>query len=207
MFYAVKVGKVPGIYRTWAECSENVTGFKGAQFHKFKSEDEAKLWLHEGNDALKSYVNGQKIQYPCAFVDGSYNPEKDIVGFGTVIKESDKEFKEDGSEPYTVEIKGIGDNLSLKTMRNVYGEILASIAAIKEARNIEFKSINIYYDYSGVEKWATGEWRTKSDFIKEYVKFVKENQKEMEINFFKVEAHSGVHLNELADSLAKSAAF
>jgi hypothetical protein len=29
-FYAVKVGKEPGVYLTYKECEENITGFKGA---------------------------------------------------------------------------------------------------------------------------------------------------------------------------------
>lgn len=32
--YAVKVGRVPGVYATWAECSKQVTGFRGAEFKK-----------------------------------------------------------------------------------------------------------------------------------------------------------------------------
>ena len=29
-YYAVRAGKEPGVYMTWAECQENITGFKGA---------------------------------------------------------------------------------------------------------------------------------------------------------------------------------
>lgn len=29
-FYAVKAGKIPGVYTTWDDCRENITGFKGA---------------------------------------------------------------------------------------------------------------------------------------------------------------------------------
>lgn len=34
-FYAVKVGRTPGIYTTWKECEEQVHGFKGARYKKF----------------------------------------------------------------------------------------------------------------------------------------------------------------------------
>lgn len=40
-YYAVKIGKNPGIYRTWDECNREVTGFKGAKYKKFSSEREA----------------------------------------------------------------------------------------------------------------------------------------------------------------------
>lgn len=29
-YYAVRAGHTPGVYRTWAECQKNTTGFKGA---------------------------------------------------------------------------------------------------------------------------------------------------------------------------------
>ncbi|KAI1842747.1 hypothetical protein JX265_005073 [Neoarthrinium moseri] len=40
-FYAVRAGKVPGVYKTWAECQEQISGFKGAQFKKFETQQDA----------------------------------------------------------------------------------------------------------------------------------------------------------------------
>ena len=40
-FYAVKIGRNPGIYNSWAECQQQVTGFKGAIFKSFKTKEEA----------------------------------------------------------------------------------------------------------------------------------------------------------------------
>ena len=37
-YYAVKVGKTPGIYLTWADCSAQVTGYKGAKFKSFTTD-------------------------------------------------------------------------------------------------------------------------------------------------------------------------
>ena len=36
-YYAVKNGKVPGIYETWAECSEMVKGYSGAEYKSFEN--------------------------------------------------------------------------------------------------------------------------------------------------------------------------
>ena len=44
-FYAVRVGNAPGIYNTWSECENQVKGFKGAKFKKFKSYDEALAFI------------------------------------------------------------------------------------------------------------------------------------------------------------------
>ena len=40
-YYAVKVGKTPGIYLTWADCSAQVTGYKGAKYKSFTTIEEA----------------------------------------------------------------------------------------------------------------------------------------------------------------------
>ena len=44
-FYAVKVGKIPGIYLTWNECSAQVTGFSGAVFKSFPTRNQAQEFL------------------------------------------------------------------------------------------------------------------------------------------------------------------
>jgi len=44
-FYAVKAGRVPGLYLTWAECQEQVTGFPGNNFKSFNTKEEAELFL------------------------------------------------------------------------------------------------------------------------------------------------------------------
>ena len=47
MYYAVAKGKTPGIYSTWDECKNETTGYKGAIFKKFKTEEEANDFIKE----------------------------------------------------------------------------------------------------------------------------------------------------------------
>lgn len=47
-FYAVKVGKTPGIYKTWDECEANVKEYPGAKYKGFKTLIEA-----------EDYINGE----------------------------------------------------------------------------------------------------------------------------------------------------
>lgn len=49
-FYAVQVGKKPGIYKTWAECEEQTKGFNGAIFKKFITFKEARLFCPIENE-------------------------------------------------------------------------------------------------------------------------------------------------------------
>ncbi len=44
-FYAVRVGRVPGIYRTWEECKAQVDGYPKASFKGFVTEAEAAGFL------------------------------------------------------------------------------------------------------------------------------------------------------------------
>ena len=64
----------------------------------------------------------------------------------------------------------------------------------------------MFYDYEGIEKWATGEWRAKKELNKKNMfLFIQEKRKIIDIEFIKVQAHSGVELNEEVDTLAKNA--
>ncbi|XLT72939.1 hypothetical protein HN873_029365 [Arachis hypogaea] len=44
-YYAVRRGRVPGIYGTWLECKRQVTEFKNNDYKGFKDLDEAKAWF------------------------------------------------------------------------------------------------------------------------------------------------------------------
>ncbi|WWL94187.1 RNase H1/viroplasmin domain-containing protein [Pediococcus acidilactici] len=43
-YYVVKIGKQPGIYRTWAETEAQVKGFSGASYKSFGTLEEAEQW-------------------------------------------------------------------------------------------------------------------------------------------------------------------
>jgi ribonuclease HI len=54
-FYAVKVGRQPGIYDNWNDCKEQVMGFKGTCFKSF-------LTLEEAQNFIKGNVQSQRIE-------------------------------------------------------------------------------------------------------------------------------------------------
>jgi ribonuclease HI len=58
-FYAVRVGVKPGVYRSWKECSANVTGFKGAQFKSFELEQDAQAYFQGKIDELKARLQAR----------------------------------------------------------------------------------------------------------------------------------------------------
>jgi ribonuclease HI len=46
-FYAVAIGKTPGVYTSWDECKLQVTGFKGAIYKKFANKHLAEQFILE----------------------------------------------------------------------------------------------------------------------------------------------------------------
>ncbi|GAA5862194.1 hypothetical protein JCM3774_004817 [Rhodotorula dairenensis] len=47
-FYAVRVGRKPGVYTSWDECAAQVNGFQGARHKKFPTEAEARAFVGGG---------------------------------------------------------------------------------------------------------------------------------------------------------------
>lgn len=188
-YYAVKKGRIPGVYHTWDECKKQVDGYSGAVYKSFSSLQEANDFLIEKSKTV--FHNGL-----IAYVDGSYNIKTKEYGYGCVLIEGQKVIEK---------LSGKGNKEELASMRNVSGEILGSLAAMKYAVDHRYPQICIYYDYEGIEKWATGVWKTNKEATKQYVQMVQRFQNQLDIHFIKVLAHSGDTFNEMADQLAKKA--
>lgn len=132
-----------------------------------------------------------------AYIDGSFNAKKDICGAGAVFFDSK-------GTPHYMTSHCTEENMT--KMRNVGGEIASAIMVIKHAYDIDMKDITIYYDYEGIEKWITGDWKAINLAVQAYVEFVKDiMSKGLQIKFVKVKAHSGDQWNDAADQLAKEA--
>ena len=188
-YYAVKKGHKPGIYTSWDECKKQVEKFSGAVYKSFTSLEDAKNFIKLEEEKIVDYGL-------IAYVDGSYNIKTKEYGFGCILIEGQKVIKE---------LSGKGDKEALVSMRNVAGEILGSLAAMKFALENGYPGVCIYYDYEGIEKWANGLWRANKIGTQNYQKLDNEYRKKINISFIKVLAHSGDFFNERADKLAKKA--
>lgn len=62
-FYAVREGRVPGVYTSWPEVLEQITGWKGPKHRVFKTRAEAEMFVNEGRDGngapAQSLTNGE----------------------------------------------------------------------------------------------------------------------------------------------------
>ena len=91
------------------------------------------------------------------------------------------------------------------SMRNVAGEVLGSMAAIEKAVELGLAELTIYYDYMGIEMWATGAWKRNKTGTIAYYDYIQSIKDKITLHFVKVKGHSGVEGNEEADRLAKEA--
>ena len=193
-YYAVKKGRKPGIYKTWDECKAQVLGYSNAIYKGFVAYEEALEFMEEKEKVLdkKKLEKNDLI----AYIDGSYNIRTEQYGYGCIILK--------GNE-VIAKLNGKGYNKENALMRNVAGEILGSEMAINYAIENGYDSIAIYHDYEGIAKWPDGEWKATKESTQVYRDYVNFKRKKINIDFYKVLAHSGDTYNDLADELAKQA--
>ncbi len=189
-YYAVRKGRKTGIFTSWQECRAQVMGFAGASYKGFEKLSEAEAFMSGVNADTEPRSGAVK-----AYVDGSYNIKTKVFSFGAVIF--------DGGE---VTLSKAFEDEELASMRNVAGEIKGSMAAMEYCVSHGIKMLDLYYDYEGIEKWCTGEWKTNKRGTIDYKEYYNSVKDVLDVRFIKVKGHSGDKYNDMADSLAKAAA-
>lgn len=235
-FYAVRNGRVPGIYMTWADCEKQVKGFGGAIYKSFSTEAEARAFVEDSGLSLSDFMSANKSEpkssqdvksisiasksvgstfraqskvsasvvipdftksnHVVAYIDGSYNKGTNTVGAGGVIFLNGN--RETFSFPSTEE--------RYTSFWNVAGELLAAMYVMKYAVNRGIPECSLYYDYMGIEMWATKGWKRNNVLTQQYAAFYDSIKDRVRVHFYKVAAHTGDTYNEMADALAKQGA-
>ncbi len=214
-YYAVKVGSNTGVFETWEECKDSIDGYPGALYKSFKNISDAYAYLGLDGEQLSIFTlessdkpSSQTIPEQdttdtdkpfstdikaVAYVDGSFNVETCVFGYGVVMFHNGEE----------IHLSDSSDDKEMASMRNVAGEIYGSMAAMEYAIEHNIKNLSIYYDYMGIAKWCTGEWKTNKPGTIAYKKYYDKIKRKVNITFYKVKGHSGDKYNNLVDKLAK----
>lgn len=195
--YAVKKGKKIGIFKSWEECRASVEGYPRAEYKGFSSMEEAQVYLGVAvQPQIEELPEKEQPEagWLLAYVDGSYEDSLRKYAFGCVF------LMPDG---HIYVQHGNGDREQSLQHRNVTGEMLGAMYAVKVAMVNGFRGIEIRYDYQGIEKWVTGEWHSRTELTQKYSQAMRDWGRSIEIRFRKVAAHTNIKYNELADRLAK----
>ena len=176
------------IYENWDEAKEALKTLKAPKYKSFKTKEEALAFL-EGKEMEIDY------SIPTAYIDGSFDSKTLDYSFGGCLFLNGELMKFKKRYPK--------DEYS--QFRNVAGEIKGAGYIINYAIKHDIKELNIYYDYNGIEKWYTGEWKANSLIAKEYVSFALKAKEKIKINFHNIKNNTNNKYNDLADELAKEA--
>ena len=215
-YYAVRVGKKPGIYDTWSECQAQTLRFPGALHQSFRTLAEAKEYMQSNvtysrkttdanapisflNAAAKQRIAALGEDEIIAFVDGSYSVKDEKSAFGAII------FSYGGRRDVLYKAIPVCLDAEFVALRNVAAELEAVKQTLDWAVLYKKNKVAIYYDYTGIEMWATGGWRANKYITRDYAEFVREKSEILQIEFVKVPAHSNITFNEEVDKLAKAA--
>ena len=188
MFYAVKNGRVKDIYNDWDACKEQVKGFKGAEYKKFKTEREASEYM---NDTIVSPITGKYVYCDGSCINNGKPNAK--AGIGVYFGDNDP-------RNVSESISGNTNNIAeLTAMIRVYDYVKGDITIVSDSKY----SLLCVGSYG--KKCESNGWPDIPN--KELVKKLYNTYKDSTFNFLHVYAHTNkkdIHSigNKHADKLA-----
>ena len=187
-YYAIKDDLNHEIVDSWDLCKEHLKNYTKPKYKSFKTKEEAEAFLN-------GEILDDNITAPKAYIDGSYDSKTNAYSFGGILIMDGKEY------PYKKKFEP--DEYS--SLRNVAGEIQGAGFIIAYAVKKGIKELHIFYDYLGIEKWFTHEWKANSKIAVDYQILADRVKDKIKVYFHKVKSHTNNHYNDYADKLAKEA--
>lgn len=209
-YYAVAVGRTPGIYTTWDEAKKMVDKFPGAKFKSFATREEAQEFItpraaatdlidETSDDVItKTRIGKEKLpsDRKIVYTDGSC--VKSVGGYGIVIL-GDDIITYSGWVPFEpctnqkAELYAI-----LKTLELIDGPLL-----IRTDSEYSIKSITLWS-----KAWMTNDWKRSDGQPVENRPLIEAIiNLNRDVVFEHVYGHKGNKYNEMADKLANEGRF
>jgi len=224
-WYAVKRGRVPGVYTDWPKAEAQVKGFAGARFKGFPSEQDAQLWLEgklveEKSPAGKKKTARAKSETVAPrdgsedniviYTDGGAINNPGPGGYGIVLAYGKKCGEKLANT--TTELSG-----GFKLTTNNRMELMACIIALRELKGTDLP-VTLFSDSSYVvnglrkgwaRKWKNNGWlkADKKPVMNQdlWAELLQLSEK-LTITFHWVKGHAGNPMNERCDKLAVKSA-
>lgn len=206
-FYAVKAGRVPGVYTAWADAEKHVKGFGGAAYKSFGDRASAEAWIADVPSVPTALAVPRAVEKRAArrtvFTDGSHIKGETLKrGIGAYCKHGGRVYR------LARNMAALDERASNPTL-----ELLAAIAVLRAVpADAAPSEIEIAADYIGVVNYVNGTWTPKSrdDPFAEHARELVGLLATLRARGFTVAAthvrgHTGVDGNEEADTLAKLA--
>lgn len=196
-FYGVKLtnGK-SDIFTSWDEAKDFIATCPAkAQYKGFGTREDAESFIGGRATAQEKAVLTISTE-AVAFVDGSFNASTNTWGAAAVLYPT-----QDPDHAITLMQSGTIH----AEQRNVKGETIAALLAVRNAIQEDYASVTVVYDYEGIENWALGTWKRNNDMSKSYHTEMTEYMKHIDVKFLHVDGHTGIKGNESVDKLAKQA--
>ena len=191
--YTVKVaiavgGREYGNVNLYYSPKQNAFSLKTHELREKSLAARLEACWHDEAAAARAPARGWQM-----YVDGSHI--SGATGYGAVILR-------DGA--VVAELCGPVASIEVGGTRQVAGELRAVEEGLRWCAEHGVGEVEIFYDYYGVEKWATGAWKANLPVTRDYGQTVR--QSGIRTRWRKVAAHTGNRWNERADRLAKQGA-
>jgi len=202
-FYAVKVGKTPGIYTDWSTTQAMVSGFPGAIFKGFPTRAEAQAFMGAGSSSSTSGTGSsiitsgtgtsgvKKIKMITIYTDGSN--KNNVGGAGVIVLADDAKYTAYARVPETKSTNQIAE---------LYAIYIALSLVPEENVKIYTDSQYVITSLTGyVHDWVKKGWQGVAN--RTYMENCYDLMQNRHVEFEHVYGHTGNQYNEEADQLAE----
>lgn len=210
-YYAVRKGRIPGIFLRWEDCQESVSGFASPEFKSFTNPYEAIDYIVDSSSntsakpAESDYNPGQISMKEYAMNNINTDPNVVKVYIDSVTDNTNNRF---GCSAIIVKNNEIIDGMFKNgdiddlMLEKFIGEMSGILLAIKYCKEKQYNKVIIYHYTDEASYFADKEVDANNLKIKQYHEYIKNRRKAMDIIFVKVDMDGFNEFNEEAKQLS-----